>query len=92
MNLPREIRLSQNYPNPLNPSTSFDLDLPHAGFVTINIYNELGQLVDKAIDGSLAAGHHRINWTPRNLSSGVYYYQLSLDNDASFSKKMLLIK
>ncbi len=90
--VPRRLNLSQNYPNPFNPSTSFDVEVPQEGFVTIVVYNEVGQIVDRLVQHDLGAGTHRVNWAPEGLSTGVYFYQLQINNIASMSKKMILLK
>jgi hypothetical protein len=90
--VPERFNISQNYPNPFNPSTSFEVDVPHNGYVTVQIYNELGQLVDKLVQREMSVGSHRIEWVPKGLSSGVYYYQLEVNESVSTSKKMILLK
>jgi len=90
--IPKRLDLSQNYPNPFNPSTSFNVEVPQTGFVTIVIFNELGQVVDKLVQRNLDAGKHQVNWAPEGLSSGVYFYQLQVNKTASMSKKMILLK
>ena len=90
--VPAKFGVSQNYPNPFNPSTSFDVEVPEVGFVTVLIYNEIGQLVDKLVQSDLNPGRHRIDWKPEGLSSGIYYYQLQIDNTISMSRKMILLK
>ncbi len=84
--------LSQNYPNPFNPSTSITFSIPKSGEVTLNVYNSLGKLVERVIDGSvLASGKYRADFSGENLSSGIYYYTIFAGN-FSETKKMLLIK
>ncbi len=92
LTVPERFNISQNYPNPFNPSTSFEVEVPRSGFVTVLIYNELGQFVDKLVQREMSVGSHRIEWVPKGLSSGVYYYQLEVNESVSTSKKMILLK
>ena len=89
-------KLEQNYPNPFNPSTTIKYQIPELSFVTLKIYDILGNEVITLVNEELAAGKHEVEFNShsgevRNLSSGVYFYQLQA---ASFleTKKMLLIK
>lgn len=79
--IPFAYQLSQNFPNPFNPSTAIKFVLPKAGKVTLQIFNETGQLVRALVDGEMNAGRHEISWDGRNqagaaVASGVYFYQL----------------
>lgn len=90
--VPRQMDMSQNFPNPFNPSTSLNIDVPIGGFVRVLIFNEIGQLVDRLVQTELGPGRHRVEWTPRNISSGTYFYQLEVNGKATMPKKMLLLK
>ena len=63
--------LGKIYPNPFNPTTSFDLSVPEEGFVSIQVYNVLGQLVTTIYEGNLNASIHSFNWNADNVSSGL---------------------
>jgi hypothetical protein len=89
--LPEKLILSQNYPNPFNPSTQISFELPQAGPVTLEIYDILGRLIDKPVNGPLAAGNHQIVWNGNPYSSGVYFYKL-VAGDNSQVKRMTLTK
>ena len=91
LSIPLAFSLRQNYPNPFNPSTTIEFDIPHNSFVTIDIFNLLGQKVVTVLAENLKAGTHKIPWNAQNLSSGVYFYKL---NAGSFTdtKKLLLLK
>ncbi len=85
-----------NYPNPFNPSTTINLNLPTTSRVTIDIYNVLGAKVRVLQDGVLSAGNHSIEWdgtdnNGRELSSGIYFYRVQAGNDI-VTQKMLLVK
>jgi len=89
---PSEFKLSNNYPNPFNPTTTFKIDLPKVSKVSIKIYNIVGQVVAELIDGEeLTAGSYTFNWDAGQMASGVYFYQLQTD-DFSSIKKMILLK
>ncbi len=78
--LPTQFALRQNYPNPFNPSTSIEFSLPQSGFVTLKVFNLLGQEVATLIAERLPAGRHTARWDAEGLASGVYYYRLSVDS------------
>jgi hypothetical protein len=89
--VPNKYELLQNYPNPFNPTTTIRFALPEASFVTIDIYNTMGQLVKSIANGSYPIGNHSVNFNAGNLSSGVYFYKLTADSFTE-TKKMMLIK
>lgn len=88
---PDEFGLSQNYPNPFNPTTNISYNIPEAGFVTLRVYDVLGNLVSEVIDGYKEAGIHRAEFNASNLSSGAYFYRIEY-NGQSLTKKLLLMK
>ncbi|MBI3365219.1 MAG: T9SS type A sorting domain-containing protein [Ignavibacteriae bacterium] len=95
--IPERFSLKQNYPNPFNPTTSILFDLPIDAFVSIKVYNLLGQEVAVLSDNQLyAAGTHTTTFDASNFSSGVYFYRciaLGLDGRKFLeSRKMLLLK
>ena len=89
--LPQNYSLSNNYPNPFNPSTVFEFRIAEPGFVTIKIYDVLGNEVASLVNEEKPAGSYKISFDASGLSSGVYYYRLT---SGSFfeSKKMILLK
>ncbi len=90
--LPTGFTLNQNYPNPFNPTTTISFDLPRATDVRLTVYNTLGQEVTRLHNGRLPAGHHAIDWhTDGSHASGMYFYRLSTEN-ATETRKMLLLK
>lgn len=90
--VPGKMDVSQNFPNPFNPSTSFDVDVNKTGFVTVLIYNEVGQIVDRLVQSELAPGRHRVNWMPHGVSSGTYFYRLDINGVLSPTQRMILLK
>jgi hypothetical protein len=89
--IPTTVELYQNYPNPFNPGTTIQFRLPHSSFITVKIYNFLGQEIETLANGVYNEGNYLINWNAKNLASGVYFYVLNY-NGMGYSKKMLLIK
>jgi hypothetical protein len=90
-NIPVSYGLSQNYPNPFNPTTNIKYQLQDNGFVTLKVYDILGQEVATLVNEKLNAGIYEIKFDGNNLSSGLYFYKLNV-NDFSSVKRMLLVK
>lgn len=87
--------LDQNYPNPFNPGTTIRFDLAEGSFVTLRIYDGLGQRVRTLTEASLPAGSYRETWDGRDsrgvrVGSGVYYYELRAGAFTSMKKMTLL--
>ncbi|MBN2571712.1 MAG: T9SS type A sorting domain-containing protein [Ignavibacteriales bacterium] len=89
--LPIVYSLEQNFPNPFNPSTSIKFSIPEAGFVTLKIYNLLGQEVATLVKEQMNAGTREVKFNASNLASGIYIYRLEANNFTS-TKKMVLLK
>jgi beta-xylosidase len=89
--MPRGFFLGQNYPNPFNPTTQIKYSIPKSGYVTLNVYNLLGQEEATLFDGFRHAGNHIATFNGKNLTSSVYWYQLKVDNFLE-TKKLILIK
>ena len=88
---PSEFSLSQNYPNPFNPSTAINFSIAEKGFVTLKVFNLLGQEVALLVNEEKAAGHYNVNFNASQLASGMYVYRLQTENFTS-TKKMILMK
>lgn len=82
-------RLNQNYPNPFNPSTKISWQTAVGSNQTLKVYDIIGNLIAVLVDGWKEAGHHSIDFDAANLPSGVYLYELRVNNFA-LTKKMLL--
>ncbi|UCE18220.1 MAG: DUF362 domain-containing protein [Gemmatimonadota bacterium] len=93
---PQKYRLAQNYPNPFNPSTDIRYQIPDGRDpvrTTLKIYNILGQEVKVLVDEVQEPGHHAVTWDASDVSSGVYFYRLSVnDGQWSETKRMVLMK
>nr|HPR16839.1 T9SS type A sorting domain-containing protein [Candidatus Cloacimonadota bacterium] len=93
--VPQELTLYQNFPNPFNPATTISYYLPEAGKTELRIYNVKGQLVKKYVEFQ-EKGAHSYFWdskddSPKSVASGIYFYQL-ISPDNRLSRKMLLLK
>ncbi len=86
---PSQFELSQNYPNPFNPSTTISFSLPKSTFVTLKVYNTIGQEVASLVNGEAAAGRHEVRWDAGNAPSGVYFYQLRAGEFQQLHKMIL---
>jgi hypothetical protein len=89
--IPIAFALSQNYPNPFNPATTIRYGLPHNSFVTVTVFNTLGQQVAQLVNEQQQAGYHDVVFRSDKLASGVYFYQMQAGNFNSV-KKLLLLK
>lgn len=89
--LPKKFRLAQNHPNPFNPSTTIQFDLPVESNVKLKVFNILGKEVTTLIDGKQEAGYKTIEFDATQLSSGVYFYRLQTETFTE-TKKLLLLK
>ncbi len=94
---PFEFALTQNYPNPFNPSTVISYSLANEGFVTLKVYNNIGQQVAELVNTNQSAGIYNVTFNSATLSSGVYFYRLVVNslgdaNGFTDTKKMLMIK
>ncbi|MBI5474432.1 MAG: immune inhibitor A [Ignavibacteriae bacterium] len=91
--VPRTFALYQNYPNPFNPETNISFDLPKSSFVTLKVFNLIGQEMATIANGNLTAGQYsyKVGKEQLGLSSGVYFYRLQTDGFTS-TKKMVLVR
>ena len=101
--LPDQFSLDQNYPNPFNPTTTIQFTLPQQAFVTLKVYNTLGQEVAKLVDHEMMeGGTQEVEFDASSLTSGVYFYRIVAEGIADDEgtpgerfmsvKKMLMIK
>lgn len=95
--VPVSYSLSQNYPDPFNPSTVIRFGLPSRSIVRLTVYNALGQKVKELVDSELGAGYHEVVWRA-DVPSGVYFYRLdsvstgNSGKDFTETRKMALIR
>ncbi|MBN1481925.1 T9SS C-terminal target domain-containing protein [candidate division KSB1 bacterium] len=89
--LAQSFSLEQNYPNPFNAATTIQFSFPKSSFVTLKIYNTIGKEIRTLISEKMEKGEHNIIWNANNLTSGIYYYRLNVD-DIIETKKLILLK
>jgi hypothetical protein len=89
--VPAAYSLTANYPNPFNPSTTFDYTLPVGGNVMVRVFNVLGQLVATPVNEHQTPGYYRVEFDASDLPSGVYLYRIE---SGSFlqTRRMVLVK
>jgi protocatechuate 3,4-dioxygenase beta subunit len=88
---PKDFALDQNYPNPFNPSTTIAFDIPSASFVSLRVYNILGQEVAALVDEVRPAGRYHERWNANSVASGIYFYNIRAGSFTQ-TRKMLLVK
>jgi photosystem II stability/assembly factor-like uncharacterized protein len=91
------VELIGNYPNPFNPETQIAFAISEPGNATIEIFNIKGELVRTIMNGNLPVGNHTVTWTGldnnrKPVTSGVYLYKMTSNNNTSGTKKMILMK
>jgi len=89
--VPNDYELQQNYPNPFNPSTTIQFSIPVEGFVSLDVFNALGEKVSTLVSENLIAGTYKYEWKAEDLTSGIYFYRLSTES-FNESKKLVLMK
>ena len=76
--MPLSYKLYQNFPNPFNPVTKINYELPVSTHVRLSIYNLMGQEVETLVSKKLNAGFHQVEWDASGFASGIYYYQIQV--------------
>ena len=89
--IPHQFFLSQNYPNPLNPSTTINYEIPFNGKVSLKIFEITGKEVATLVNEEKTVGYYSVNFNASGLSSGIFYYTLQANNFRA-TKKMMIIK
>jgi hypothetical protein len=89
--LPSSYSLSQNYPNPFNPSTKINFSLPKDDFVTLKVFDILGNETAVLANGNFKAGSHSIDFDASALATGIYFYKMTAGS-FSETRKMTLVK
>jgi len=96
INVPKKFNVHQNYPNPFNPVTRLSYDLPEDSFVSITIYDMLGNVVNNLVNTKQSSGYKSVQWNATDnlgqpVSAGLYLYSIET-NDFRQTKKMILLK
>ncbi len=89
--IPTEYSLCQNFPNPFNPSTTINYEIPNSNFVSLKIYDMMGREVAILINQFQQPGFYNINFNASKLPGGIYFYKIQA-GDFSAVKKLLLLK
>ncbi len=94
--IPTEFDVAQNYPNPFNPETTIRYSVPEASFVTVKVYNTLGQEVKTLVNNDVSSGVYNVRWNGvdnfgSKVASGTYIYRVTAGSKV-FTKKMILLK
>jgi hypothetical protein len=89
--IPESYSLKQNFPNPFNPETNINFELPKNGNVTLKVYDVLGNLVTTLYDGYKSAGVYNATFNGAGYASGIYFYKLQIDGFSDV-KRMVLVK
>lgn len=91
MTAPQSFSLSQNFPNPFNPSTTIKYSVPFASKVSVKIFDMLGKEVASLVNDTKQAGNYEVIFNATSLSSGIYFYKMQAGS-FSDTKKLTLIK
>lgn len=84
--------LGNNFPNPFNPITTISYTVNEAAYVSLNVYDVKGRLIETLVDKEKTANTYQQVWNAENATSGVYFYQLKINNQAVDTKRMILLK
>lgn len=92
-----DYKLEQNFPNPFNPETTIKYSVSRKSFVQLKVYDVTGRLINNLVSKNLSAGSYSAVWNGNDIngnsvSSGIYFYCITIDGSKSVSRKMLLIK
>lgn len=94
--VPKSYALMQNFPNPFNPTTTIEYDVPYTSRVSIQVFDVLGRRVETLVSGQKAAGTYRVTFNGDRYASGVYFYRMTAvspkGRDFRSIKKFLLLK
>jgi photosystem II stability/assembly factor-like uncharacterized protein len=91
-NIADKYELYQNYPNPFNNQTKIRFEIPKFSEVRIVIYDILGKQRDIILDGIYQAGKYEVNYSPKDLGSGIYFYRMEINGEITKTKKLILNK
>jgi hypothetical protein len=89
--VPTEFNLSQNYPNPFNPSTSIQYSVPSTQYVSLKVYDMLGRELRTLVSEVKPPGSYTVEWDPRGVASGVYFYRIEAGAFRE-TKKLILLR
>ncbi|HKI78174.1 MAG TPA: discoidin domain-containing protein [Ignavibacteriaceae bacterium] len=90
-NVPQSFALEQNYPNPFNPTTNIRFSIPQESFVTLKVYDILGNEIATLVNERKPRGTYNVKFNASNLASGIYFCRIQASNFIS-TRKMILLK
>jgi hypothetical protein len=95
---PGKFLLAQNYPNPFNPATTISYSVPRTSFVTIKVFNALGEEITTLVSSEKQAGNYKLQFSAASFASGIYFYRMQATakdkqgGDFVSTKKLILLK
>ena len=89
--IPSIFEVSNAYPNPFNPSTTIDINIPEAGMLNVGVYNLKGQLMSTLMNKNVYPGSYSLAWDASNLTSGLYIFSVTY-GDKTYNQKVTLVK
>jgi hypothetical protein len=89
--VPEKFSLKQNYPNPFNPSATISYSISELSFVTLKVYDVLGNEIKTLVNEEKVVGNYEVEFNATRLPSGIYFYQLSAGSFIQ-TKKMIMLK
>jgi hypothetical protein len=90
-NIPQNFGITSAYPNPFNPETTIEFELPTTSHINLTIYNLQGEIVAVLLEGDIPAGQYGVKWNASNFAAGTYIYLLKSDSWSS-SGRLVLVK
>jgi hypothetical protein len=90
-NIPTSYSLSQNFPNPFNPVTSINFDIPNSSYTNLIVFDQIGREIQVLVNEQLSPGSYKFEWDAADFPSGIYFYKLQAGEFVE-TKKMVLIK
>ncbi len=89
--LPIQNKLFQNYPNPFNPKTNIKFSVKETSDISVKVYNTLGEVISSIVSGTFEAGFYEVEFDGKNISSGIYFCEIQI-NEYYAANKMILLK
>ena len=90
--MPLEFKLNTPYPNPFNPTTTINFELPkNVSNLTLNVFDIRGRLIETLHSGAMDMGYHSYLWNANNIASGIYFVHLTT-SEHQFIEKITLLK
>ena len=89
--IPSIFEVSNAYPNPFNPSTTIDINIPEAGLLNVGVYNLKGQLMSTLVNKNVFPGSYSLAWDASDLTSGLYIFSVNY-GDKTYNQKVTLVK